>query len=125
MHVSATRSKWPFAIALLLSGLGCYKKGDYVNPVATFKPDSVTQSNVTYTNYVYNLLKNNCSTCHAKKGSAAAFWINTNTYDNALQYGVRIKETIVEGSMPPPPRSPFSQEDKDVITAWVNRGMPE
>jgi uncharacterized membrane protein len=80
---------------------------------------------VTYSNYIHLVLKNNCSTCHGTTGSAAAFWINTNTYENAVQYGVRIKETIVEGSMPPPPRSPFSQADKNLFTAWIKRGMPE
>jgi hypothetical protein len=34
-------------------------------------------------------------------------------------------ETIVEGSMPPPPRKPFSQADKDLFRAWINRGSPE
>jgi len=125
MCVPAIRNSKLFAIALLLSCVGCYKKGDPIKAAPSSKPDSVNVSNVTYTNYVHTLLKNNCSSCHAATGSAAAFWINSNTYDNALEYGVRIKETIVEGSMPPPPRSPFSQADKDLLTAWVNRGLPE
>ena len=112
------------AIAAIFLLGGCYKQADAVAS-KTLPPNGVTVSNVTYTNYVHTLLKNNCSTCHGKEGSAAAFWINTNSYDNAVTWGVRIKETIVEGSMPPPPRSPFPQSDKDLLTAWINRGMPE
>jgi hypothetical protein len=116
---------WHFiAITITVILMGCYKKADVVL-VKNFLPDGVDSSNVTYNNYVFTLLKNNCSTCHGKEGSAAAFWINNNTYDNAQQYGVRIVETIVEGSMPPPPRSPFSKADKDLLQAWVKRGMPE
>jgi len=110
---------------LLFFCVSCYKKGNTIKPAASSTSDSVNVSNVTYTNYVHALLKNNCSSCHAATGSAAAFWINTNTYDNASEYGVRIKETMVEGSMPPPPRIPFSQADKDLITAWIKRGLPE
>jgi uncharacterized membrane protein len=112
------------AIVLTLSITGCYKKAGIVT-TQNSKADSVNVSNVTYSNYIHLVLKNNCSTCHGTTGSAAAFWINTNTYENAVQYGVRIKETIVEGSMPPPPRSPFSQADKNLFTAWIKRGMPE
>ena len=124
MHFSSFGVWLLIASATIFMASGCYKKAEVV-PVKNFLPDGVTIANVTYNNYVYTLLKNNCSTCHGKTGSAAAFWINTNTYENAVQYGMRIKETIVEGSMPPPPRNPFSQADKDLLTAWVNRGMPE
>ncbi|ULQ51068.1 hypothetical protein [Flavihumibacter fluvii] len=121
----APKRYWHFiAIAITVLSLGCYKKADVVIPKKNL-PDGVNTSNVTYNNYVHTLLKNNCSTCHGKTGSAAAFWINTNTYENAVQYGMRIKETIVEGSMPPPPRSPFPQAEKDLLQAWIDRGMPE
>jgi len=125
MRVSILRAGGLLAILSVSFFMGCYKKGEYIKPVANYVPEGVTDTNVTYTNYVYKLLKNNCSSCHASTGSAAAFWVNTNTYDNAVQYGVRIKETIVEGSMPPPPRTPFSQADKDLLTAWINRGSPK
>jgi uncharacterized membrane protein len=104
---------------------GCSKKGDIVNSQANFVPDGVTLDNVTYTNYIHSVLKNNCSTCHGKDGSAPQYWFNTNTYENAAQYGIRIMETIVENSMPPAPRKPFSDADKDLFKAWINRGSPE
>lgn len=103
---------------------GCYKVGDPVTSPATFIPAGVTTANVTYTNYAANVIKTNCSTCHGKGGSADVYWLNTNTYQNASEYGDRIVETIVTGSMPPVPRKPFSDARK-MIQAWLNRGMPQ
>ena len=105
--------------------ISCSKKADQVSSPANFVPLGVTTDNVTYTNYVSIILKNNCSTCHGLEGSAAHYWYNDNTYTNALANGRRIMETIVENSMPPVPRKPFSQEDKALLIAWINRGSPE
>jgi uncharacterized membrane protein len=114
-----------FVICLLLALGGCSKKGDVTVSPANFVPDGVTDTSVTYTNYVHNVIKNNCSTCHGKGGSAFQFWYNTNTYENAVVYGTRIMETIVENSMPPAPRKPFSDADKQLLKAWIKRGSPE
>jgi mono/diheme cytochrome c family protein len=124
MCVSIIRNRQFIALAGIFLATGCYKKAG-VNAPASPRPDSVNVSNVTYANYIHAMLKNNCSTCHGKAGSAASFWYNPNLYENAAQFGIRIKETIVEGSMPPPPRSPFAQADKDLFEAWIKRGMPE
>ncbi|MEO8412690.1 MAG: hypothetical protein ABI472_03490 [Ginsengibacter sp.] len=96
-----------------------------VKGVSKFAPDSINATNVTYTNYIHNVVQSNCSTCHGKKGSAPHYWYNTNTYQNAVEHGTRMMETIVESSMPPPPRKPFSEIDKNLFKAWINRGSPE
>jgi len=114
-----------FIICSIILITGCSKKADAVRSQENFVPDGVTLSNVTYTNYVRSVLKNNCSTCHGKDGSAPQYWYNTNTYENAAQHGLRIMETIVENSMPPVPRKPFSEIDKEMFKAWINRGSPE
>jgi hypothetical protein len=122
----------PTSIACMVSFFACWcffiacsKKADLVTSPANFVPPGVTADNVTYTNYVSIILKNNCSTCHGLDGSAAHYWYNDNTYSNASANGRRIMETIVENSMPPVPRKPFSQEDKALLIAWINRGTPE
>jgi hypothetical protein len=112
-------------IGLVLIMAGCYKKGDKIESPANFIPAGINEENVTYNNYVHEVIKNNCSTCHGKYGSAAQFWYNTNTYDNAVKYGLRMVETIEEGSMPPIPRKPFSDEDKHLLRAWIDKGLPE
>jgi mono/diheme cytochrome c family protein len=113
----------------LLTGFslsGCYKKvADPVTSTATFIPAGVTTTNVTHTNYVSIVLKNNCSTCHGKGGVADSWWLNENTYQNAAEYGSRIVETIENGSMPPVPRKPWSDADKEMMKAWLNKGMPQ
>jgi uncharacterized membrane protein len=119
------RYGYPFALAVFLLLAGCSKRGDLTVTTANFVPDGVTDSSVSYTNYVHNVIKNNCSTCHGKDGSAAQFWYNTNTYENAVEYGTRIMETIVENSMPPAPRKPFSDADKQLLKSWIKKGSPE
>ena len=104
---------------------GCSKKAEMISGPPNFVPAGVTDSNVTYKNYISIVLKNNCSTCHGKEGSAPQYWYNTNTHDNAVEYGTRIMETIAENSMPPPPRKPFPPEDKALFKAWIKRGSPE
>ena len=115
-------------LTFFLCGYGfisCSKKADQVTGPANFVPKGVNTDNVTYTNYVSIILSNNCSTCHGRGGSAAHYWYNDNTYLNASANGRRIMETIVENSMPPVPRKPFSQDDKTLLIAWINRGSPE
>lgn len=125
MCVLKIRSGYLLPILFSIACTGCYKKGEPVTGPATFIPAGVTAANVTHTNYVAGVLKNNCSTCHGKGGSADEFWLNTNTYQNAAGFGVRIVETIVTGSMPPVPKKPFSAADKKMLEAWINRGMPQ
>lgn len=119
------RSGYLLPLLFSITCTGCSKKGEPVTGSATFIPAGVTTANVTYTNYVGVVVKNNCSTCHGKGGSADEFWLNTNTYQNAVGFGTRIVETIVTGAMPPIPRKPFSAADKKMMEAWINRGMPQ
>ena len=125
MCVWTIRSGCLLLLLFSIAYAGCYKKGDPVTSASTFIPDGVTTTNVTHTNYVATVLKNNCSTCHGKNGGADQFWFNINTYENASEYGARIVETIVNGSMPPVPRKPFSSADRKMMEAWINRGMPK
>ena len=125
MCVYSIRSSYLLPLLLLIGLAGCYKKGDPVTSATTFIPAGVTTANVTHTNYVADVLKNNCSTCHGKNGSAEEFWFNANTYQNASDFGGRIVETIVNGSMPPVPRKPFSNADRKMMEAWISRGMPK
>jgi len=126
MCVFRIRNGYLLLLFFSLSVASCYKKvGDPVTSPSTFIPAGVTTKNVTHTNYVAAVLKNNCSTCHGKGGSAEQFWFNTNTYANAAEYGERIVETIVNGSMPPVPRKPFSDSDRVMMKAWLDKGMPQ
>jgi uncharacterized membrane protein len=104
--------------------ISCYKKGDIAQPSVPFISDTVTISNVTYDNYAHGLLKKNCSTCHGVNGSAEAWWLNENTYENAVRYANIINTTIQNGTMPPPPKFPMTDKEKDLLNNWAKRGMP-
>ena len=123
--VACMRCGMAIAIIVFMSLTGCSKRGDITPSPVSFLKDGVTDTSVTYSNYVHDVIKNNCSTCHGKDGSAAHYWLNTNTYENAVEYGNRIVETIVENSMPPAPRKPFSDTDKNLLKAWLKKGFPE
>lgn len=123
--VASIRCGMAVAVTVLMSIVSCSKRGDLTPAAVSFVKDGVTDTSVTYNNYIHDVLKNNCSTCHGTDGSAAHYWLNTNTYDNAVEYGNRIVETIVENSMPPAPRKPFSDTDKNLLKAWLKNGSPE
>jgi mono/diheme cytochrome c family protein len=108
-----------------LASVSCSKEGEYISDRQVFADPSITEQNVTYENFVKPLLTKNCATCHGNGGSAQAWWLNTNSYDNAASFANQISYTINSGTMPPPPKFPFSQHDRDLMVAWVSRGMPE
>lgn len=103
----------------------CSKEAEYISDREVFADASVTEQNVNYQNFVGPLLAKKCYTCHGVGGSAEPWWLNTNTYGNALSNSNQISVTIINGTMPPPPRFPFSQHDRDLMAAWISRGMPE
>jgi hypothetical protein len=102
----------------------CYSKGDQIKPNKVFAGDSVTLSNVSYDNYIHDLLKKNCSTCHGEGGGADVWWLNDNTYENAVRNSNPITTTIINGTMPPPPKFPFLEKDRELLKAWVDNGLP-
>lgn len=103
----------------------CSKESEYISDRQVFANASVTEQNVSYQNFVGPLLSQKCYTCHGVGGSAQPWWLNTNTYANAISNSNQISFTIINGTMPPPPRFPFSQHDRDLMAAWISRGMPE
>ena len=108
-----------------ISLVSCSKEGEYISDRQVFADASVTEQNVTYQNFVQPLLAKNCATCHGVGGSAEAWWLNTNSYQNAVSHANQISNTIISGTMPPPPKFPFSQHDRNLMSAWISKGMPE
>jgi uncharacterized membrane protein len=114
-----------FSIGFCLSLSMCNKVGESPNPSIVFANDTISMLNVNYSNFVNGILKKNCSTCHAASGSAAAWWVNTNTYANCTENYQKITTTILNQTMPPSPKFPFSERDRALLDAWVKRGLPE
>ncbi|MFV5690326.1 c-type cytochrome [Flavobacterium sp. ZT3R25] len=116
---------YPVHFLFLLFLFSCSKEGDYINDRIVFASPEITSENVTYQNYVKPLLTKNCATCHGVDGSAETWWLNSHNYENTVRYANPIATTIINGTMPPPPKFPFSQRDRDLIAAWIAKGMPE
>lgn len=109
-------------LIVLINNVSCYHKNVAPTPKKVLFSNSVTTENVTYSNYVHKILLSNCSTCHGERGSAKVYWLNENTYDNAKKYGKPISVTIHNSTMPPPPKFPFSNKERELIVAWVKNG---
>lgn len=105
--------------------LSCSKEGEFITNRKVFASDNITKENVSYENYIKPLLTKNCATCHGDGGSAEVWWKNTHTYVNAAQYARAITTTINNATMPPPPKFPFADRDRELVLAWINRGTPE
>jgi hypothetical protein len=112
-----------FSLFLLL--ISCSKEGPKIQDRKDFASDTITTDNVSYNNYIKPLLTKNCGTCHGDGGSAEVWWKNTHTYSNAVQNARAISTTIYNATMPPPPKFPFTERDRDLVMAWINRGTPE
>jgi mono/diheme cytochrome c family protein len=113
------------AVIIVLTTVSCSKEGGVINDRQVFADASITAQNVSYQNFVKPLLTKNCATCHGDDGSAETWWLNTNSYENALRFSNSISNTIINGTMPPPPKFPFTQADRDLMAAWISKGMPE
>jgi mono/diheme cytochrome c family protein len=111
-------------VVLAVFSISCSKQGDPISDRVEFASKQISEKNVTYKNFVEPLLTKNCSTCHGANGSAEAWWLNTKTYENAVEYANPIAKTIIRKTMPPPPKFPFTDRDRDLIQAWIDRGMP-
>lgn len=119
------KKNYPVHFVFLLFLFSCSKEGDYINDRKVFASPEITVKNVSYENYVKPLLTKNCATCHGVDGSAETWWLNAHIYENALRFANPIATTIINGTMPPPPKFPFSQRDRDLMAAWIANGMPE
>lgn len=86
----------------------------------------------TWSENVACILYSNCTTCH-HDGGIAPFSLMTYQEANAAAFGVM--NAVNSGSMPPwPPNRDYrqfaherylTQQEKDIITNWVNGGRPE
>ena len=129
----ATRSGLAEAIGELVAGkevsvpvtdaVGC-KIGRVRQPAADAK--------VTYSNQVVRIFQNHCVECH-RPGRIGPFAMTS--YDEVAGWGEMIREVVDQQRMPPwhadKKHGKFSndlslsEEDKQLIAAWVDSGCPE
>ncbi|MCB0755466.1 MAG: T9SS type A sorting domain-containing protein [Flavobacteriales bacterium] len=90
------------------------------------------QTTPTYNDNVACILYTNCTPCHHDGGIGPFPLMN---YDDATSAGFGIVGAVNAGNMPPWPPDPgynrlahervLTQEEIDILNAWVNGGMPE
>lgn len=89
-------------------------------------------SEVTYSNQIARVFQNHCVECH-RPGRIGPF--SMTSYDEVVGWGEMILEVVDQGRMPPWHANPhygefandmrLSDEDKALISAWVENGCPE
>jgi len=89
-------------------------------------------ADVTYSNQIVRLFNDRCVKCH-REGQIAPFAMTN--YEEVAGWGEMIAEVIREQRMPPWHANPnhgnfanedtLTQEEKDLVYAWVDAGCPE
>lgn len=90
----------------------------------------VITTNITFTKEISRLLYKRCASCHGDNAS-----IPLMTYEQARPWAKAIKEEVLERRMPPwqaikgfgefKDDRGLTQEDMELISAWVEGGAPE
>lgn len=70
------------------------------------------------------VMSNSCVSCHSVEGGNRGD-LNLETYANVLQAVIVIKERVSERSMPPRRLPPLSDEQIQLLVAWIDAGAPE
>ncbi len=83
---------------------------------------------VTYTAFIEPILSQYCVSCHAStvEGAARAgapVGVDFDSYQAASANAESANSYIQAGAMPP--SAPLSDEDKALVQAWLDAGLPE
>ena len=82
---------------------------------------TVTTANVSYNNFVGTLLTTKCNNCHGPNGSIKIVWAFTGL--QSVTTDARVKNSTLV-SMTMPKGSTLTAREKELLTAWYDRGMP-
>jgi len=113
-----------YGIAIALTFAACSKKqAEEIKPTPTNPAGpEITTANVTYSNYVGNLIQTKCSGCHGPNGEGNSTWAFTG-YES-VKNDNRIKNaTLVTMRMPK--GGSLSAKEKELLAAWFDRNMPQ
>lgn len=115
---------------IVLSQSSCGNDDDGEDPAPDPSPqDTCETRDITYTNYVENVLLAQCQACHNEDRQEAGLRLTTYedardiAADGALLHAVKGEEDFK--IMPPAPAPPLDDCAIEKLTAWVNEGMPE
>jgi hypothetical protein len=94
-------------------------------------PHDVVTTSITWNREISRIFFDRCAVCHNEKGTAFSMM----TYAEARPWAVAIKEEVLSRRMPPwgavkgfgefRNDQGLTQEQLEIITAWVDGGVPE
>lgn len=111
---------------VMLSLMGCGKDSGPTpdpDPPGNGSGDEVTAENVTYANFVGNLLQSKCSSCHAGSGEGTAYWIFSG-YNSVKENIDRINDAVIVRRIMPKTGS-ISTRERELLKAWIDKGAPQ
>lgn len=113
--------KYALVAVLGLAVVACSKK-KAEEPKPEPVGGEVTVANVTYTNYVGDILTKKCNGCHGASGNAKGAWL-FNGYASVKSDGTRLNNAmLVKKTMPP---SGLSAKEQELLKAWFDKGLPQ
>src|SRR5262245_8807882 len=99
--------------------------------IAPAAPHDVVTTSITWNREISRIFFDRCASCHNAKGTAFSML----TYAEARPWAVAIKEEVLSRRMPPwgavkgfgefRNDQGLTQEQIELITAWVEGGVPE
>ncbi|MBT2562920.1 hypothetical protein J7E50_25095 [Pedobacter sp. ISL-68] len=85
-------------------------------------PTPVTTANVTYTNFAGALFKTKCNSCHGPNGGMKGVWalngLASIKNDARVANSVLVTKTMPRGGS-------ITTNERELLQAWVDKGMPE
>jgi hypothetical protein len=99
--------------------------------LSSLQAHDIITTKITFSKEISRLIYKRCASCHREGGSAFSLM----TYDQARPWAKAIKEEVLERRMPPweavkgfgefRDDRGLSQEELEVVSAWVEGGSPE
>ncbi|MDQ0969444.1 mono/diheme cytochrome c family protein [Flavobacterium sp. W4I14] len=85
-------------------------------------PTPVTTANVTYTNFAGALFQTKCNSCHGPNGGMKGVWalngLASIKNDARVANSVLVTKTMPRGGS-------ITTSERELLQAWVDKGMPE
>ncbi|ARS41443.1 hypothetical protein CA265_17990 [Sphingobacteriaceae bacterium GW460-11-11-14-LB5] len=85
-------------------------------------PTPVTTANVTYTNFSGALFQTKCNSCHGPNGAMKSVWalngLASIKNDARVANAVLVTKTMPKGGS-------LTTNERALLQAWVDKGMPE
>ncbi len=113
---------------LLIVAVSCVKKVGKLPTAAPPPPVSFCDT-ITYAKHIKKIIDDNCVSCHEPANTQGSTMLTTYELVKQRAEEGRIKVRAIDDNgptrMPQPPNPALTQQQKDLITCWLNNGMKQ